>query len=195
MAEYALRIYRLQERFPEQYVLYVGKGEMRMAAELAGPNFYCRYQIIEVRTLDEEALLASSFVADNVIAILARHRDRRETITRILARIATLEGGARDLFSKLMILAGLRKLEDSIRREVKQMPILDDIMDHDVIGPAIRQGQRQGELTILRGQIGKRFGLLPPWVEERLTDSSAAELEDISLRLIDAKSIDELFAI
>jgi predicted transposase YdaD len=36
MAEYALRIYRLHQRFPEQFVLYVGNPEMRMPSELRG---------------------------------------------------------------------------------------------------------------------------------------------------------------
>ncbi len=203
MAEYALRIYRLYKRFPEQYVLYVGNADMRMPSELTGPRFCCQYEIIDIRELDEESLLASPFDVNSIMAILTRHRDRRETIRRILARIATLEGGARDIaFKKLMILGGLRKLGDSIRTEVKHMPILDDIMDHDVIGPAIREGLQQGrqeglqkgELTILRRQIGKRFGALPTAVDERLAKLSTAELEDISLRLLDAKSIEELFS-
>jgi predicted transposase YdaD len=198
MAEYALRVYRLYGRFPEQYVLYVGNGGMRMPSELAGADFHCRYKLIDIRTLDEEALLASPFDADHIIAILARHRDRRETIRRILARVATLKGGTRDsAFKKLMILAGLRRLGDSIRREVKHMPILDDIMDHDVIGPAIREGLQkgrlEGELAILRRQIARRFGSLDPWVEEHLNKLSTTELEEVSLRLLDANNVDDLF--
>jgi hypothetical protein len=195
MAEYALMSYRLHEMFPEQYVLYVGEAEMRMKSELAGPDFYCRYKIIDIRSLDEEKLLASPFDGDNIMAILTGHGDRRETIRRILARIATLEEGRRDeVFKKLIILAGLRKLRDTILTEVKSMPITEDIMDHDIIGPAIRQGRQEGEQTILRRMIGKRFGSLPPWVDERLTKSSASELEEVSLRFVDAKSIDELFS-
>lgn len=153
--------------------------------------------------LNEEDLLASPFDADNILAILARHRDQRETIRRILDRIGRLGGEARDTgFKKLLILAGLRKLENAIRTEVKQMPILDDIMNHDVIGPAIRkgikqgmkQGVQQGELTILRRMIDKRFGSLPAWVDERLTKLSSAELEELSVRFVDAKNIDELFS-
>jgi predicted transposase YdaD len=201
MAEYKLRTYRLHEIFPDQYVLYVGNAEMHMPSELAGPDFYCRYTIIDIRDLNEEALLASPFDGDNIMAILTRHRDRRETIRRILARIANLEGGRRDeAFKKLMILAGLRKLSESIRAEVKLMPILDDIMDHDVIGPAIREGMQkgrlegvqQGELTIVRRLLAKRFGNLPTWFDERLAKLSTGELEDLSLRVFDAKSLDEL---
>ena len=198
MAEYALRTFRLHEMFPEQYVLYVGDEEMRMPSQLSGPNFVCRYTVVDIRTLDEEALLASPFANDNILAFLTKHRDRRKTIQRILQRIATLEGGRRDdALKKLMILAGLRKLGDSIRTEAKHMPILDDIMDHDVIGPAIREGLQQGRqeevLKILRGQISKRFGAPPAWVEDRLANSPIAALEDLSLRLLDVPSIDELF--
>jgi len=77
------------------------------------------------------------------------------------------------------------------------MPILDDIMDHDVIGPAIREGlaegRLQGELAVLRRQIAKRFGSVPSWVDERLLKLPIAELEDLSVKIIDAKTIDELF--
>jgi predicted transposase YdaD len=211
MAEYALRTYRLYGEFPDQYVLYVGEAEMRMPSELAGPRFACRYQILDIRSIDEESLLNSPFAGDNILAILTNNRDRRQTIQRILQRIATLDTERLgDAFQKLTILAGLRKLGDTIKAEVKHMPILDDIMDHDLLGPAIRQGMQKGleqgleqgvqrgvqrgELTILRRQLAKRFGALPATIDERLATLSTAELEDLSVRLFDIKSIDELFA-
>ncbi len=210
MAEYSLHVYRVHQRFPEQYVLYVGPEKLNMPSELAGPNHVCRYKIVDVRDLDCEMLLNSPFAADNILAILTRYKDRRETIRRILMRIATLETGKRELaLSKLLILAGLRKLEDTIRSEVKDMPLLDNIMDHRVLGPAIRKGMKQGMekglekglekgrkkegLLILRRQMAKRFGRIPAWAEERLTKLSVAELEDLSLRVLDAPSIVEMF--
>jgi hypothetical protein len=39
----------------------------------------------------------------------------------------------------------------------------------------------------------KRFGALPPWADERLTNLKVTALEDLSLRLLDVGSIDELF--
>jgi predicted transposase YdaD len=210
MAEYSLRVYRVHKRFPEQYVLYVGPEKMNTPSELAGANHVCRYKIVDIRDVDSEMLLNSPFAADNILAILTRYRNRRETIRRILMRIATLENGKREVaFSKLTILAGLRELEDTIRLEVKHMPILNDIMDHRVIGPAIRQGIKEGMeqglekglekgrheevMLILRRLMAKRFGPLPAWAEERLINLSIAELEDLSLRVLDAKSIVEMF--
>ena len=53
-------------------------------------------------------------------------------------------------------------------------------------------GELKGELKILRRQIKKRFGTVPNWAEERLVKLSAKELEDLSVRLLDAKSIESL---
>lgn len=195
LAEYALRAYRRHGVFPDQYLLYVGEAELRMPSELIGPNFSFRFKLIDIRDLDEETLLNSPFDSDSILAILSRHRDRRETIRRILARIAKLESGRRDdALKKLLILSGLRHLGDAVRAEVKYMPILEDIMDHDLLGPLLRQGRQEGELVILRRLINKRFGPLPAWVDERLTQLSVPQLEDLSVRILDAKNLDELFA-
>ena len=98
------------------------------------------------------------------------------------------------------------------------MPIMHDIMDHEIIGPAIRQGLQQGlqqglaegrqqglqeglqqgkqqeGISVLRRQIEKRFGPLAPALEERLSGLSIAELEDLPLRVLDAQSVNDLFS-
>ncbi len=210
MAEYSLRVYRIYKQFPEQHVLYVGSDELRMPSALISPNHTCRYHIFDIRQLDAEILLNSPFPADSVIAILAHYSERPEIIQRILMRIGKLEKAAGSAaFSKLMILAGIRGLEETIQTEAETMPILNDIMDHRVIGPAIRKGIAQGleqgrrestekarqeeAVAILRRQITKRFGTLPASFENRLTESSTAELEDLSERFVDATSITDLF--
>ncbi len=207
MAEYSLRVYRLHKQFPEQYVLYVGTARLSMPAALKGPNHFCRYTIIDIRKFRAETLVNSPFPADAVIAILARYAERPEIVRRILARIAKIgKGAALDAaFSKLMILAGIRELEEVVRTEAKHMPILNDIMNHKVIGPAIRQGMEQGRelgsqigrheeaLAILRRLITKRFGPLPAPAEDRLSKLSTAELEDLGDRFVDATTLADLF--
>jgi hypothetical protein len=54
------------------------------------------------------------------------------------------------------------------------------------------EGDLKGELKILRRQIEKRFGSLPNWAEERLAECSAKEIEELSVRVLDAKSIESL---
>jgi len=45
----------------------------------------------------------------------------------------------------------------------------------------------KGELRILRRQIKRRFGAVPNWAVERLAKLSAKELEELRVRLLDAK--------
>ncbi len=82
------------------------------------------------------------------------------------------------------------------------MPLLDDILDNKVLGreynrgmeQGMQQGVQQGELTLLRRMIEKRFGAVPGWAEERLSGWPPAELEALGVRLLDAKSLEDLLA-
>jgi hypothetical protein len=56
-----------------------------------------------------------------------------------------------------------------------------------------KEGRQEGELNLLRLQINKRFGTLPGRLDKGLSKLSRAELEAVSLRLFDAKSVAELF--
>jgi predicted transposase YdaD len=89
------------------------------------------------------------------------------------------------------------------------MPILNDIMDHSVIGPAIRKGRMEGKAEgIIEGklegkleeaaalaqrQLEARFGLLSPKIKKSLAKLTLPELEDLAIRLLTAKTITELF--
>ena len=94
------------------------------------------------------------------------------------------------------------------------MPITADIMDHKVIGPAIRKGIAQGmekglqkgleqglekgrrfeALNLLSRQIVERFGPVSPTHKKRLAKMSVADLEQLSIRLLRVNSVDKLFA-
>jgi Domain of unknown function (DUF4351) len=58
-----------------------------------------------------------------------------------------------------------------------------------------QEGVQQGESIILRRLIQKRFGKLPAWADEQLAKSTTTELEELGLRLLDAKTIKELFGV
>ncbi len=69
-------------------------------------------------------------------------------------------------------------------------------MENKVLGrefkKGLKQGVQEGELTILRQQIEKRFGAIPEWAEKRLSASKAGELEAYGVRVFDATSIEDL---
>src|ERR1022692_4584896 len=87
MAEYCLGVFRLFGRFPQQVVLYVGEPQLRMEHKLRGVDVSFSYRLIDMRTMDGERLLESEEVGDNVIAILARLRDHKEAVRKIVQRI------------------------------------------------------------------------------------------------------------
>jgi hypothetical protein len=84
------------------------------------------------------------------------------------------------------------------------MPVYIDILENKVLGPPYKRGleegelkgelkgKLEGELKILRRLIEKRFGAIPKWAGERLSARTAAELEELSVRILDATSIEDL---
>ena len=84
------------------------------------------------------------------------------------------------------------------------MPIFIDILENKVLGPpykrgleegkqeGLQQGELEGERKVLRRQIERRFGPIPAWAEQHLATRSAAELEELSVRVLDAQSIEDL---
>jgi phage terminase Nu1 subunit (DNA packaging protein) len=90
--------------------------------------------------------------------------------------------------AELLILSELRDLDELVAEQATKMQILNDIVDHKVLG----REYKKGELVVLRRQIEKRFGGIPAWVEERLAGLSARELEDLRVRVLDATSLEDL---
>ncbi len=206
MAEYALQVWRKYKRFPRMYVLYIGRQRLRMPAELDTPYVTCSYSVVDIRNFEAETLLQSNHPADAVLAILGRNGDRPDTVRRILERVAKLKGSSRKIaFTKLMILAGVRHLAAVVEQEARQMPIHYDIMDHEVIGPAIRKGLIQGKAqgraegkiegaaALAERLLTTRFGPLSPKTKKSLAKLTLPELEDLAVKILTAKSIPELF--
>ena len=166
--------------------------------------------VAESLQMDGEPLMSSPRLSDNVLAVLTRLGSRPGTVRRILERIAkgpvAERGGA---LTELSILAGLRKLNGEVKRETRKMPILEDIMNNEIFGPAIRQGLKQGRVEgrqegrhegrlegqrdILLRQIERRFGKVLPTVRKRLAAFTSDQLEAVGLRLLDAGRVEDLF--
>ena len=198
MLEYGAGIWRVQGSFPRQIVLYVGNDRLRMPGGVnSGTGLDYQYHLVDIRDLDGEALLASDSTADNILAVLTELNDKAAAIRRIIGKIARLRPGRReDALRKLLILCGMRGLARLCQQESKSMPVDMDIMDHEVLGPLLRKEQYEGRLeatkTMLRRQIEKRFGSIPTWADQRLKDSPLSVAEDLVLKVIDARSIEEL---
>ena len=197
MAEYCLGVYRLFGRFPRQVLLYVGDAPLRMATDLRGGGLSFEYQAVDIRSLDGHLLLDSDEVGDNVIAILANLRDHKEAVRKIMTRLGGLPPSERETALKqLFILAGLRRLEETVEQEARKMPVYIDILENKVLGREFKkgrqEGRQEGEQAILRQVIERRFGALPPWADQRLTAASTEKLEDLATHVLDATSLEDL---
>ena len=80
------------------------------------------------------------------------------------------------------------------------MPMHIDILENEVLGLLFQKGLQEGRrerpsrrrTDRFRQLIEKRFGALPSWAGDKLAALPASELEDLSLRVLDAKSVEEL---
>ncbi len=209
MAEYALGVRRRYRRMPRQIVLFVGRGPMRMRTSFKEGEMIFRYELVDFRHLDGEELLASPDLGDNVLAVLAKLRDRKGAVAQIVSRIGRLKDARREeALAQLSILAGLRGLERTVQEEVERMPIVVDLMKNKIYAPLIREAQAkgiaegtakgkaagivEGERSLLLRQMRKRFGTIPHSVDEQLAAKTPEELESVGLRLLDAQSLAEL---
>jgi hypothetical protein len=184
--------------YPKQVVLYVGEVPLRMTGDFhANGELVFRYRVVDIRELDGRKLLDSDGIGDNVLAILARLGDKREAVRHIVEKAARLDSPARRAaLEQLSILAGLRKLAPLVKEEVSRMPITEDILKHEIIGPAYRQGRQEGlqegEMRILRRQLVTRFGQIPAWLDDRLKHCPTSDLEEFSDRVLSAQSLEDL---
>jgi predicted transposase YdaD len=215
MLDYGLGVRRAYGEMPAQCVLYVGREPLRMAASCSEPDLQFRYRLVDIREIDAESLLVTGEPGTGIMAILARLRNSEETVRRILEMIAALERPERAVaLESLLLIGGLRQLEEIIEKEASRMHISDDIiLENKVLGREFKRGLEQGlerglqqglqqgleegvhrgQLKVLRKLIFKRFGPIPPSLDERLNSMASADLESLSLRIMDARSLRELF--
>ena len=199
MAEYCLGVYRSFGRVPRQVVLYVGSAPLRMPAALRQGGLRFGYTLVDARNLDGEKLIRSDKIGDNVLAILARVRDQRGAVRRIVRRLKSLEGSAQEqAISQLLTLAGLRGLEPVVEQELNLMPILVDLSKNKIFAKQFERVRGEAGVeanrSLLTNQIKKRFGRVSAKAKRELANQTAAQLEQTALRILDAQSVDELFA-
>ncbi len=162
-----------------------------------------RYDQTDIREFDEDVFLQSGSAADRVLAVLSKMRNERVTIRRILASWAHLPRRERDdLIQKLVLLSGLRRLDEIVIEEVQNMPITIDPMENTTIRGWIEQGiekgmekgMEKGRASLLGQLLTKQFGALPPEAVQKLQSAHSDQLERWALRLMDAATLDEVFS-
>jgi hypothetical protein len=164
-------VYRRQVR---QLVLYVGQPKMRMEDRLDLGDTKVSYRLLDIREVDAGELLRSARPGDLVLAMLAKGGTER--LTEIAQRTVLLSGAERSrVLTQLVLLSGLRALSGSIIR--------------DLTDQAQAKGRGEGIVQMLREQMQTKFGPLPKWAEERLSQGSAVQMERWARKVLAAKTL------
>lgn len=202
--EYGLLILKRYNKMPIQVVLYLGKEKPNFVTSINYPNLQFHYQLIDIKEVNTEQLLNSEAVGDNLLALLGKLENKANAVRRVIEKIAKLDTNKRaDTLEKLAILAGLRPLElpSLIQKEVKEMSITVDLEENPLFAEIFQRREQRGEqrgrqyeaITMLRRQLEKRFGNLPNWVNSQLEQANTQQLEQWSLQLLDAQTLEEIF--
>jgi hypothetical protein len=194
MAEYAVGIWRREGIYPKQIVLYVGNEEMRMQNRVEHDGMIFWYTLIDFRDLDGAALLASDCISDNILALLARIDDPPGAMHRIFHNIRSLEPGDRaDTLRRLLIVSGMRGLEEVYEEEERRMPVTMDIMDHKILGPRIREAVAKEVAELAPKQAEKLAQKLAQKQAEELAPKLAEKLAEKEIREIARFQLEQRF--
>ncbi len=211
MAEYALAIMRRYGAYPTQLVLYVGNQKLRMKPEFRTEGMVCRYHQVDIRNLDGTALLESDRIEDNILAVLAGLEDSVQGIRSILARIAKLRKSLREpALQQLLLTCGIRGLSKVYEGELNSMPAIFDLAKEDELFASylergrrtgleigleegLKKGRVEGARHVVRLVLEKRFGRLPAPIVKRLDKLTDAQVQELAVAIVDARSLQELF--
>jgi hypothetical protein len=77
----------------------------------------------------------------------------------------------------------------------------EDLIDIPIISDAIllseemaeERGEKKGEASMLSTMLEARFGALPEWAKAKIAEAETDTLVSWGLRLIEAKSLEEIF--
>src|SRR4051812_27046274 len=181
-----------------QMVIFLGDKPSRMATSIDHPNLNFSFELIYISDIDPAPLLDSRSPDDAVLAILCRNGNTRQTIRRILARIAELDPAARsDAAARLAIFAQLRRAVPVVMEEVKSMPIEFDIKTHPFLSDIFDQGKLEGEARgraeMLLRLLRHRHGALPQSIVDRVYAAGNDDLDQWTDAVLDAPSLDAIF--
>ncbi len=78
------------------------------------------------------------------------------------------------------------------------MALTFNVMENDVLRPLFLQervdGRQEGKADTLTRLLQRRFGDLPPWASQKIADAELSTLEEWTLRILDATTLESVLA-
>jgi len=183
-----------------QTVLYLGREPLRLESSFRTPSIHFQFEMINLRELDADLLLASDDWADIALALLAKG-DREKTLAVAVSKLRQMGREERAWASgTIILLSGILGMEDTVNERMKEAGMID-LMENKVVGPMILQAEQKGRSEgmqagmqagmqgLLLDLLTERFGTLPEWATERLRTASSEELHAWAKRVLNSASL------
>lgn len=173
----------------------------RMPEAIDHPGLRLSYAVVSLESMDAGPLLASGRADDAVLAILCGSADIRDRIRAILIRLAGLETALRrDAITRLMVLAGFRRVGLTVMEEARTMAVRLDIRENDFLMHVFSEGRVEGHSEgrvegrseMLLRMIAHRFGPVSEPVRARVRAADADRLDAWADGIFEATSLDDL---
>ncbi len=211
IGEYQYATANRYKRMPRQIVLYIGRARKPPPDRYDDGKNVLQWDVVDIRDLDGEALLASPNLGDNIVAVLTKLGEQAGAVRRIVEKIADRprDDERAEALMELSMLAGLRQLVDEVEQESKKMLSEREILKNAMFGPPYREGKEKGlaeglaageERGMVKGQmemllklLQKRFGMVPTKTRKRLASMKSSELTELGMRFMDVQRIEDLF--
>ena len=199
---YALVASQKYKRKVRAVVLYTGMERMRMQGHLDAGSAKVDYELIDIRDMSAETLLRGG-PGDWALALLANGGPER--MREIILKAMKLKSPKRErLLTQLTVLAGLRRLDKTIKMEMKQMSEYVDIQKNVILRDIWRdgltkgraegeaKGKAEGALAILSSQLEEKFGPLPSWAAARLRKATPDQTRLWSRKVLTAATLESV---
>ncbi|MBF0608835.1 MAG: Rpn family recombination-promoting nuclease/putative transposase [Candidatus Magnetobacterium sp. LHC-1] len=169
MMRYFVHIYTLHELVIKQYVIFIGKGAMRMKNTLKTPDVSYRYELIDIGKVACEPFLYSGVPKEIVLATLCNmgRRDKRSFARELLTELTKSVSGGLDLskyIRHIEIFSRQKDMQKIVIEEVEKMPIVYDLETDIRFMQGKESGRVEGRVegmqkmieTLLRTRFGEQ---------------------------------------
>ena len=160
---------------------------MRMAAGVDLGETKIAYGLLDIRTLEAEALIESGRPGDLALAMLARGGPDR--VVEIVRRANELNATERQrVLTQMVLLCGLRRLTGRLTMELKTMGATIDIAKNEIL----RDLMWDREANIVRMFLQAKFGELPKWADERLARAKSSDIPRWTKKFVKAETLEDV---
>jgi len=164
------------------------------------PDFI--YQLHDLSVLQDDEIKGE--VLGRITLLLLKHifdPELAEKLPEILSLLQEVEGKQDSLeilevLLRYVVKATKRFDEHELKEILEKSFIEEDVMQDFIdkyVEQGMQQGMQQGGGKLLASLLEHRFGNLPPWVDEKISKADVKVIEEWSIKIFSASSIDEVF--